>query len=64
MLELAETIWNKMRPGESFRFESDPPFEYDVQRRIPSTHKAEELLGFEAATSLDEMLEEVMPWVL
>lgn len=64
VIELAEVIWNKMRPGEPFRFESDPPFEYDVQRRIPSTNKAKDLLGFEAETSLDEMLDEVVPWVL
>ncbi len=64
VLELAETIWNKMRPQEPFRFESEPPFEYDVQRRIPSTEKAKELLGFEATTGLDGMLDEVIPWVV
>lgn len=64
VLELAETIWNKMKPGERFRFESDPPFEYDVQRRIPNTDKAQELLGFKALTSLDEMLDDVIPWVI
>lgn len=64
VLELAETIWNKMKPGEPFRFESDPPFEYDVQRRIPNTDKAQELLGFKALTSLDEMLDDVIPWVI
>jgi nucleoside-diphosphate-sugar epimerase len=64
VLELAEKIWNKMRPEEPFRFESEPPFEYDVQRRIPSTEKAKELLGFEATTGLDDMLDEVIPWVV
>ena len=63
VLELAEVIWNRMKPGEPFRFVSDPPFEHDVQRRIPSTEKAKDLLGFEATTSLDEMLDEVIPWV-
>ncbi len=63
VLELAELIWDRMKPGEAFRFVSDPPFEHDVQRRIPSTEKAKALLGFEATTSLDEMLDEVIPWV-
>ena len=63
VLELAELIWDRMKPGEPFRFVSDPPFEHDVQRRIPNTEKAKALLGFEATTSLDGMLDEVIPWV-
>ena len=42
---------------------SDDPFEYDVQRRVPSTEKAKRVLGFEATTSLDDMLDEVIPWI-
>jgi len=34
-----------------------------VQRRIPDITKAKEVLGFEATTSLDDMLDEVVPWV-
>ena len=30
---------------------------------MPSVVKAKELLGFEASTSLDEMLDEVVPWI-
>jgi UDP-glucose 4-epimerase len=63
VIELAQTIWERMKPGEPFHYVSDPPFEYDVQRRIPSTEKAREVLGFEATTTLDEMLDEVIPWV-
>lgn len=63
VLELAETIWKRMRPGEQFCYVTDPPFEHDVRRRIPSTKKAKDQLGFEARTSLGEMLDEVIPWV-
>ena len=63
VLELAEAIWDRMKPGEPFRYVSDPPFEHDVQRRIPRTEKAKVILGFEASTSLDDMLDEVIPWV-
>jgi nucleoside-diphosphate-sugar epimerase len=64
VLELAERIWRRIR-GEAvpFRYVSDPPFEHDVQRRIPSVEKAERVLGFSATTSLDEMLGEVVPWI-
>ncbi len=43
---------------------SDDPFEHDVQRRVPATEKAKRLLGFEATTTLDDMLDEVVPWVV
>ena len=63
VLELAEVIWSKINPDQEFRWVSDPAFEHDVQKRIPSTDKAREVLGFEATTSLDEMLDEVIPWI-
>jgi len=34
-----------------------------VQRRVPSTDKAKRVLGFEAPTSLDRTLDEVIPWI-
>ena len=42
---------------------SDDPMRYDVQKRIPSVEKARDLLGFEATTTLEEMLDEVIPWI-
>jgi UDP-glucose 4-epimerase len=64
VLDLAEKIWDKIYQGEKpFRYVSDEPFTYDVQERIPDTTKAREVLGFEATTSLDEMLDEVIPWI-
>jgi nucleoside-diphosphate-sugar epimerase len=41
----------------------DPPYEYDVQTRSPQTTKAERVLGFRAQKSLDEVLDEVIPWI-
>jgi UDP-glucose 4-epimerase len=63
VLELAELIWRRLRGDEPFRHVSDPPFEHDVRRRVPSTEKARRVLGFEADTSLEAMLDEVIPWV-
>ncbi len=63
VLELAQAIWGKLKPGVPFRYRSDEPFKYDVQRRVPDVSKARRVLGFECTTSLDTMLDEVVPWV-
>ena len=63
VLELAEVIWRKLNGDKPFQYVSDDPYEYDVQKRVPDVTKAREVLGFEATTSLDEMLDEVIPWV-
>ncbi len=63
VLQLARLIWDKIRPGEAFRHVSDPPYPYDVQKRIPTVEKAKRLLGFQATTSLNEMLDIVIPWL-
>ena len=62
--QLAEVIWRKIKgPGVPLRLEHDTPFEFDVQRRVPDTSKAKRVLGYEATTSLEEMLDEVIPWI-
>jgi nucleoside-diphosphate-sugar epimerase len=62
--ELAEVIWRKVKgTGVPLRLVHDDPFEYDVQRRVPATDKAKRVLGFEASTTLETMLDEVIPWI-
>ena len=63
VLELAELIWRKIEVDRPFRHVSDPPFEHDVQLRVPDTTKAKAVLGFEATTTLEAMLDEVIPWI-
>jgi nucleoside-diphosphate-sugar epimerase len=64
VLELAHCIWTRIHgPDRPFRHVSDPPFEHDVQMRVPDTRKAREVLDFEATTSLEDMLDEVIPWI-
>jgi UDP-glucose 4-epimerase len=60
--ELAARIWARLKGGD-LRLVHDPPFRHDVQRRVPATGKAKRVLGFEAATTLDQMLDEVIPWI-
>ena len=62
--ELAALIWRKVHgPQRTLRLVSDPPYEHDVQMRVPDVTKARDVLGFEATTSLDEVLDEVIPWI-
>jgi len=63
VLELAEMIWTKIRTNEPFRYVTEEPFRYDVQRRIPAVEKAREVLGFEATTPLSDALDEIIPWI-
>lgn len=62
--ELAERIWRKIHgPDRPLRLVHDEPFDQDVQLRSPDVSKARRLLGFEATTTLDEMLDEVIAWI-
>ena len=63
VLQLAEMIWKKINSNKPFRWVSDPPFEHDVQKRIPDTAKAKKVLNFEAKTTLSESLDEVIGWM-
>ncbi len=63
VLELSRLIWKKINPEKPFRYISDEPFSYDVQRNIPDTRKAKEILDFDAKITLDEILDEIIPWV-
>ena len=62
-LESLTKFVKKLRPNDPFRYTCDPPYPYDVQKRVPNVEKAERVLGFRAATPLDEVLDTVIPWV-
>lgn len=64
VLELAKVIWRKIKgPDVPFAWEASDPFTHDVQKRIPDVDKAAKVIGFEALTPLEEMLDEVIPWI-
>jgi nucleoside-diphosphate-sugar epimerase len=63
VLELSKLIWKKINGNKVFEVIFEKPYEHDVQKRIPSVEKAKLMLGFEAMTPLDEMLDEVIPWI-
>ena len=61
--ELAQRIWGKLRGNAALRLVHDPAFEHDVHLRVPDISKARRILGFEASTSLDRALDEVIAWL-
>ena len=61
--QLADMIWKKIKPGAPFRTVSDPPYPYDVQKRVPNVDRAAKILGFRATTPLSDILDAVIPWV-
>jgi len=62
--ELADVVWRKVHgPEKPVNVVSDPPYEHDVQMRVPDVSKAREMLGFEATTPLEDVLDEVIPWI-
>jgi nucleoside-diphosphate-sugar epimerase len=62
--QLSEIIWRKIKGHDApLTFAHDEGFEYDVQRRVPDTSKARDVLGFVADTTLEDMLDEVIPWI-
>lgn len=64
VLELAEIVWKKIHGlTKPLSVVSEMAFEHDVAKRVPDTEKAYKVLGFRADTSLEEMLDEVIPWV-
>jgi UDP-glucose 4-epimerase len=64
VLDLAALIWRKIKgPAVPFRYVSDEPFAHDVAMRVPDVTKARDVLGFTAETTLDAMLDEVIPWI-
>ena len=64
MIELTETIWQKINGNNiPLKLNFEEGFIHDVKKRIPSVEKARKVLGFEARTTLDEMLDEVIPWI-
>ena len=64
VLKLAKVIWKKIHGNlNNFKYICDEPFNYDVQKRIPSVLKSKNILGHECNTTIDEMLDIVIPWV-
>ena len=63
VIDLAKKDLEKINHNKEFNYILEKGFKHDVEKRIPSTEKAKKLLNFECKTSLDQMLDIVIPWV-
>jgi nucleoside-diphosphate-sugar epimerase len=63
VLELARLVWQVAEVNAPFDYVCDDPFIHDVQRRIPDTRKAREVLGFSAEIPIEQSVREVVAWV-
>lgn len=61
--QLARMIWRKIHPDSELELAYEPALSHDVRVRWPDTKKAWRMLGFRAQTRLDQVLDEVIPWV-
>jgi UDP-glucose 4-epimerase len=61
--ELAEMIWRRVRGDEPLRLAHDPALAVDVRRSELDVRKAKRLLGWEATTTLESILDELIPWM-
>jgi UDP-glucose 4-epimerase len=61
---LAEIIWTKIHGNDRpLSLVHDDPYPHDVQQRVPDVSKAMNLLGFVADTPIEEVLDELIPWI-
>jgi UDP-glucose 4-epimerase len=61
ILGLAQTVCRVLESKSKIVF--DPPLSADIALRIPSVHKAEELLGFKAKVDLEEGIKRTAEWM-
>ncbi|SFR61130.1 Nucleoside-diphosphate-sugar epimerase [Halogeometricum rufum] len=62
MRDLARKIWERSGREVDIEFETTEAFAHDVQKRVPSSQKAQEVLGWEPEITLDESLEQYIGW--
>jgi nucleoside-diphosphate-sugar epimerase len=63
VIDLAKLIWTKIHGDLPIKFTHLTPYEHDVQKRIPCTDKACELLNFKCSKTLTDSIDEVIQWM-
>ena len=63
VLELAQLVWQIAEVDVPFDYVCDEPFVHDVERRVPDTTKARQVLGFKAAIPIQQSVREVVDWI-
>jgi UDP-glucose 4-epimerase len=64
VIELANAVWKFLGNTNKLEFTNDKPYIWDVQKRVPDTYKAKEILNVECNTTLETALDEIVPWII
>jgi nucleoside-diphosphate-sugar epimerase len=62
MKELARMIWEQYDRDREIKFKHLGAFEHDVQKRVPSSEKAKQKLGWDPEIPLEDSLSEYIGW--
>lgn len=62
MRDLARKIWERCDCEQEIEFETEAEFEHDVQKRVPDSSKAKELLDWEPEVTVEDALTEYIDW--
>ena len=63
MIELAKLLWEKCNANKPFKVKFVPGFKYDIKRRVPSSKKARQILGWKEEKNLENELPEIIEWI-
>ena len=63
IIDLAKILFKLCNAKKPFRVKFVAGFTYDIKRRVPSSQKARELLGWKSEKRLEEELPVIINWV-
>ena len=63
MIDLARLLWRKCGIKKPFKVKLVQGFKYDIKRRVPSSKKVRELLGWKPQKKLEDELPEIIAWI-
>lgn len=63
MLDLAKLLWKLCGVKKPFKVKHVEGFKYDIKRRVPSSKKAREILGWKSQKSFSKELPVIIEWI-
>lgn len=63
IIDLAKLIFKLCKINKPFKVKFGPTFQYDIQRRMPSSKKAGKILGWKPKRKLEKELPMIIEWV-
>ena len=63
MIDLAKLLWKTCNATKPFKIKKITGFKYDIKRRVPSSKKAEKILGWKPKRILEKELPTIINWI-